>query len=127
MGESGLEKQISWKKRDASAQLRVIVVSFDRLSRAGLTAVGQVSGDEDSFLPAEIYQPDLIVWDVSLETAVATYFLGLLPEGSLPGFALVATEEHACGAGAQGLMNRSAPPDALSCRADRIEPRVGGH
>ena len=97
MGESGLEKQISGRKRDASAQLRVLVVSLDRLSQAGLTAVGQVSGDEEAFLPAEIYQPDLIVWDVSLDTAVATYFLGLLPEGSPPGLALVATLEHAWG------------------------------
>jgi DNA-binding NarL/FixJ family response regulator len=97
-----LEEQISWRKRDASAQLRVLVVSLDRLSQAGLTALldqqlgltvaGQVSGDEDSFLPAEIYQPGLIVWDVSLDTAVATYFLGLLPEGSSPGLALVATQ-----------------------------------
>ena len=102
MGESGLEKQISGRKRDASAQLRVLVVSLDRLSRAGLTVVGQVSGDEDSFLPAEIYQPDLIVWDVSLDTAVATYFLGLLPEGSPPGLALVATQEHAWGQALKG-------------------------
>ena len=102
MDESGLEKQISWRKRDASAQLRVLVVSLDRLSRTGLTVVGQVSGDEDSFLPAEIYQPDLIVWDVSLDTAVATYFLGLLPEGSPPGLALVVTQEHAWGRALKG-------------------------
>ena len=53
-------------------ELRVLVVSLDRLSRAGLasvldqqpdpTVVGQVSGDEESFLPADIYDPDVIVW-----------------------------------------------------------------
>ena len=102
MDESGLEKQISWRKRDASAQLRVLVVSLDRLSRTGLTVVGQVSGDEDSFLPAEIYQADLIVWDVSMDTAVATYFLGLLLEGSPPGLALVSTQEHAWGQALKG-------------------------
>ena len=63
-------------------ELRVLVVSLDRLSRAGLasvldqqpglTVVGQVSGDEESFLPADIYDPDVIVWDVSREAASAT-------------------------------------------------------
>ena len=53
-------------------ELRVLVVSLDRLSHAGLasvldqqpglTVVGQVSGDEESFLPADIYDPDVIVW-----------------------------------------------------------------
>ena len=126
MGESGLEIQISGRKRDAPAQLRVLVVSLDRLSRAGLTVVGQVSGDEDSFLPAEIYQPDLIVWDVSLDTAVATYFLGLLPEGSPPGLALVATQEHAGGRRSRADEPQRSPR-CTSCRADCIEPRVGGH
>ena len=73
-------------------ELRVLVVSLDRLSRAGLasvldqqpglTVVGQVSGDEESFLPADIYNPDVIVWDVSWETASATRNLGLLSENS---------------------------------------------
>ena len=45
-------------------ELRVLVVSLDRLSRAGLaaeldrlpglTVVGQVSGEEGSFLPSEV-------------------------------------------------------------------------
>ena len=53
-------------------ELRVLVVSLDRLSRADLasvldqqpdpTVVGQVPGDEESFLPADIYDPDVIVW-----------------------------------------------------------------
>ena len=74
-------------------ELRVLVVSLDRLSHAGLasvldqqpglTVVGQVSGDEESFLPADIYDPDGIVWDVSWETASATRNLGLLSENSL--------------------------------------------
>ena len=53
-------------------ELPALVVSLDRLSRAGLasvldqqpglTVVGQVPGDEESFLPADIYDPDVIVW-----------------------------------------------------------------
>ena len=64
-------------------ELRVLVVSLDRLSRAGLasvldqqpglTVVGQVSGDEDPFLSADVYDPDVIVWDVSWETASASH------------------------------------------------------
>ena len=70
------------------AQLRVLVVSLDRLSRAGLAAVldqqpgltveGQATGDEDALLPLDVYAPDVIVWDVSWETASATSNLGLL-------------------------------------------------
>ena len=73
-------------------ELRVLVVSLDRLSRADLasvldqqpdpTVVGQVSGDEESFLPADIYDPNVIVWDVSWETASATRNLGLVSENS---------------------------------------------
>ena len=59
-------------------ELRDVVVSLDRLSRAGLaavldqqpglTVVVQVPGDEDSFPPAEVYHPNVIVWAVSWET-----------------------------------------------------------
>jgi len=72
-------------------QLRVLICSLDRLSRAGLaaeldrqpglTVVGQVSGGEDSILPLDIYGPDVIVWDVSWETASSSRNLGHLPDG----------------------------------------------
>ena len=75
-------------------QLRVLVVSLDLLSRAGLAAVldqqpeltvmGQVSGDEDSFLPLDVYGPDVVVWDVSWATTPAVHNLALLPENSPP-------------------------------------------
>ena len=108
-------------------QLRVLVVSLDRLSRAGLaaeldrqpglTVVGQVSGDEDSFLPLDVYGPDVIVWDVSWETASASRNLERLPDGPPPVLALAATGQQAAqakSAGAQAFLNRSATPEALA-------------
>ena len=75
-------------------QLRVLICSLDHLSRAGLaaeldrqpglTVVGQVSGGEDSILPLDIYGPDVIVWDVSWETASGSRNLGHLPDGPHP-------------------------------------------
>jgi len=83
----------------------------------GLTAVGQVSGEEGSFLPSEVYNPDVIAWDVSWETAIASRNLGLLPENSPPVLALVATgrqTEQANANGAHGLLNRNTSPDAMA-------------
>ena len=108
-------------------ELRVLVVSLDRLSRAGLatvldqqpglTVVGQVSGDEDSFFPADVYDPDVIVWDVSWETASASHNLGLLSENSPAVLALAATVDQAGQArkaGAQTILGRNSSPEALA-------------
>ncbi|MCH7738330.1 MAG: response regulator transcription factor [Chloroflexi bacterium] len=114
-------------------QLRVLVVSLDRLSRAGLaaeldqqpglTVVGQVSGEEDSFLPADIYNPDVIVWDVSWETASASRNLGLLPENSPSVLVLAATQGQAGqarSAGAQTILSRDASPEALAAALNAL-------
>ena len=108
-------------------QLRVLVVSLDRLSRAGLAAVldqqpglsvvGQVSGDENPFLPLDVYDPDVIVWDVSWETASATDNLKLLPENTPAVLALAATGHQAAqaqAAGVQAFLSRDASPEALA-------------
>ncbi len=108
-------------------ELRVLVVSLDRLSRAGLasvldqqpglTVVGQVSGDEDSFLSADVYDPDVIVWDVSWETASASHNLGLLSENSPAVLALAATVDQAGQArkaGAQTVLGRNSSPETLA-------------
>ena len=108
-------------------QLRVLVVSLDRLSRTGLatvldqqpglSVVGQIPGDEKSSLPLEVYAPDVIVWDVSWETEAAIDNLGLLPENSPPVLALAATDNQAAQAGAadtQGILSRDSSPEALA-------------
>ena len=108
-------------------ELRVLVVSLDLLSRAGLaavldeqpglTVVGQVSGDEGSFLSLDVYAPDVIVWDVSWKTESATDNLKLLPESTPSVLALAANENQAAqarAAGAQGFLSRDASPEALA-------------
>lgn len=108
-------------------RLRVLVVSLDRLSRAGLAAVldqhpslavvGQVFGDNDSILPLDIYEPDVIVWDVSWESSSAVDGLGLLPENAPPVLALAVTSDQAAQArlaGAQATLSREASPEALA-------------
>ena len=109
------------------ADLRVLVVSLDSLTRAGLAAVldqqpgltveGQVSGDEDGLLSVDVYAPDVIVWDVSWETASAMDNLGLLPENAPPVLALAVTENQAAqarAAGAQAILNRNTSAEAMS-------------
>ncbi len=113
--------------RDGVTQLRVLVVSLDRLSRAGLAAVldqqpgltvmAQVSGDENSLLTLDVYAPDVIVWDVSWDTSSAMDNLRLLPENTPPVLALAATENQAAqarAAGAQAFLSRDASPEALA-------------
>ena len=108
-------------------QLRVLVVSLDRLSRAGLAAVldqqpglmvvGQVSGDENPFLPLDVYAPDVIVWDVSWETSSAADNLRLLPENTPSVLALATTRHQAAqarAAGVQAFLSRDASPEALA-------------
>ena len=105
----------------------MLVVSLDRLSRAGLAAVleqqpgltvaGQLSGDEDAPLPLDVYAPDVIVWDVSWETGSAVKNLGLLPENAPPVLALAATESQAAQArtaGVRSFLSRDASPEALA-------------
>ncbi len=112
---------------DEVTQLRVLVVSLDRLSRAGLAAVldqqpglivmGQISGNEDPIVPLGVYAPDVIVWDVSWETESAIDNLGLLPEESPPVLALAATGNQAAqvrAAGNRTILGRDTSPDALA-------------
>ncbi len=104
-------------------QLRVLVVSLDRLSRAGLAAVldqqpglsvvGQISGDENSSLPLDVYAPDVIVWDVSWETETAM----VLPEDAPPVLALAGTGNQAAqtlAADTRGILSRDSSPEALA-------------
>ena len=108
-------------------QLRVLVVSLDRLSRAGLAAVldqqpnpivvGQISGDEIASLSLDVYRSDVIVWDVSWDTAAAVDGLGFLPEDAPPVLALAATENQAAqarAAGIQSILSRESSPEALA-------------
>jgi two-component system nitrate/nitrite response regulator NarL len=112
-------------------QLRVLVVSLDQLSRAGLAALleqqpgiavaGQITGDDgpdgNGLAQAlEIYSPDVLVWDVAWQPSSAIENLGLLPEGAPPVLVLAASEAQASQArmaGANGVVSRGAGADVL--------------
>ena len=127
MDADGSNKKRDGHMRDGMTQLRVLVVSLDRLSRAGLAAVldqqpgltvmGQVSADENALLDQDVYAPDVIVWDVSWETSSAMDNLVLLPENAPPVLALAATQNQATqarAAGAQAILSRDASPEAMA-------------
>ena len=114
-------------RRNEVTPLRVLVVSLDRLSRAGLAAVlneqpglsvvGQISGDAKEFLPLDVYVPDVIVWDLSWETESAVANLSLLPVDAPPVLTLAVTEGQAAQARAaatQAILSRDASPETLA-------------
>ena len=80
-----------------------MIVSLDRLSRAGfaveldqqpgLVGVGQIAGDENSSLTLGVYDPDVMVWDVSWQTASSSRNLELLSENPTPVLVLATTDE----------------------------------
>jgi len=91
-------------------QLRVLVVSLDQFYRAGLAALleqqsgtavaGQITGEDgpegDRLAQAlQIYDPDVVVWDVAWEPSAAIENLGLLPEGAPPVLAMASSEAQA--------------------------------
>ena len=91
---------------DELTEVGVLIVSLDRLSCAGLAVeldqqpglvvVGRIAGDEDSSLTLGVYDPDVIVWDVSWQTASSSrnlVLLELLPENSHPLLVLVTTDK----------------------------------
>jgi two-component system nitrate/nitrite response regulator NarL len=113
--------------------VRVLIVSLDRLFRAGLAVVldqqpdlvvvGQIAGDEDSSLPLGVYDPDVIVWDVSWETASASRNLELLPDNPPPVLVLATTEEQTTSArlvGVKAFISRNASPDALAAAVNAL-------
>ena len=99
--------------------LRVLVVSHDPLARAGLAAlleqqpgcdvVGRVADDEVHGPALEVYQPDVLVWDLGWNSVPGLERMGEIPEDAPPVLALVADETQADGAraaGARGVLLR---------------------
>ena len=88
---------------DELTKVRVLIVSLDRLSRAGLAVeldqqpglvvVGQIAGDEDSSLLLGVYDPDVTVWDVPWQTSPSSRNLELLLENPPPVLVLATTDQ----------------------------------
>lgn len=106
--------------------LRLLIVADDPLVRAGLAAilanqpnytiVGQTAGEADLLTELDIYQPDVVVWDLGWDPATKLDHLADLKEANLPVVALLPDETYASevwGAGARGLLPRDVNTDKL--------------
>jgi DNA-binding NarL/FixJ family response regulator len=107
--------------------LRVLVVAGDPLARAGLaallasqeecTVVGQGSAQEDLDAAVEVYQPDVILWDLGWDLSADSGELEALDQFRLPVVALLpdqASAADAWTAGANGLLPRDSSADVLA-------------
>jgi len=101
--------------------LRVLVVSADPLARGGLSALlgserdvavaGEAAPDRALRATAEALAPDAAAWDVGPADGFAEALAGAVEDG-LPVVAILSSPgqaREALGAGARGLLSRSAP------------------
>ncbi|MFN8494269.1 MAG: response regulator transcription factor [Caldilineaceae bacterium] len=113
--------------------LRTLIIAGDTLARAGLAAllsnqpnlvvVGQVAVEGDLTLPANAYQPDIILWDLGWNPAPQLDALTALTESGLPVLALLPDAAYASqvwAAGARGLLLREAKANALTAALDGL-------
>jgi len=114
--------------------LRLLVVASDPLARAGIAAlladrlgfqiIGQIEGGDSLQDEIDIYQPDLIVWDLGWDPQESLAWLedleptmtSHLPAGEIGIVTLVGDDETAASAwsaGARGLLFRNTTGDRL--------------
>ena len=106
--------------------LQVLVVADDPLARAGLSTmladqprckvVGTDAGGSDLPAQLEIYQPDVIVWDLGWDAALALDLLRDLEETPTSVVALLSDETYTSevwASGVRGLLLRDAGADSL--------------
>ncbi len=112
--------------------LRILVVADDPLARAGLatlladqpgwSVVGRIALDADLPASLEAYAPDVGVWDLGWNPALATERLAAA-RGALPSVALLPDDTHAAeawAAGAQGLLLRDAGAERLAAAVTAV-------
>ncbi|HSG16937.1 MAG TPA: response regulator transcription factor [Anaerolineae bacterium] len=112
------------------ADLRLLVVAADPLARAGLVTLlderpglhiaGQVSGGESLAEELDVFQPDVLVFDLGWEPDEGLETLeelALEPEGGQPNVVALAPDEEtaaaAWSAGARGVLPRTASAGGL--------------
>ena len=112
------------------ADLRLLVVAADPLARAGLVMLlddqpglhiaGQVSGGESLAGEIDVFEPDMLVFDLgweSEESLVVLEELALEPEGGQLSVVVLAPDEEAAAAawsaGARGVLPRTASAEQL--------------
>jgi two-component system nitrate/nitrite response regulator NarL len=106
--------------------LNILVVADDPLARAGLATLlaeqpgielsGQVPGESDLAVALQVYQPDVVVWDLGWDPALSLERLADVAEDGPPVVALLPDELHtadAWTAGARGLLLREVSAERL--------------
>ena len=126
-------------------EVRVLVVADDPLARAGLATmlasqpgcnvVGQVAIDGDLRDVVEVYRPDVVIWDLGLNSGAALERLTSLRDIGAPVVALLTDDGDAATAwstGVRGLVLRDASAEhivaALRAAAEGLaifEPALG--
>jgi two-component system nitrate/nitrite response regulator NarL len=105
---------------------RVLIVADDPLTRSGLAALlanqpgcivsGQSPANADLNATLNVYDPDVVLWDVGWDASASLEHIADLRDTGTPIVALLPDEAHATEtwiAGARGLLLRSASPDNL--------------
>jgi DNA-binding NarL/FixJ family response regulator len=106
--------------------LRLLIIADDLLARAGLvallanqpdcTVVGQVASEVDLLAKLDIYQPDILLWDLGWNPTLVLEQLANLPEIEVPAVVLVPELIYATAAwatGVQGLLPRNIDAEKL--------------
>ena len=112
--------------------IRVLVVADDSLARAGLATLlasqpglivtGQIASEADSSDAAQLYRPDVIVWDLGVDVARAIDRASFRGAGA-PVIALLADASDASdvwSAGARGLLLRTASAENISAAINAV-------
>jgi len=119
--------------------LRILILADDPLARAGLAALlaqqpgcqvtGQAPANADPAAEIDAARPDVVVWDLGWTPEDALERLAELgaPGGALPVLALLPGGDAAASlasqawrAGARGLLNRNAAPEAILAAAHSL-------
>lgn len=112
----------------------MLVVAHDPLARAGLATmldgqlgvalVGQISGEDDVASALEVYQPDVVIWDIGWNTERALEQLEEFSgEAGPPVVALLSDDTFApdaWAAGARGMLLRDVDADTLIASASAV-------
>ena len=104
---------------DSQISLRILVVAEDNLARMGLSSlisefpgiavVGQASASKDLTEDIDLYRPDIIIWDLGLDTSGSLELLETATESDVPIVVLTPDADTARAAsyhGVYGLLPR---------------------
>jgi two-component system nitrate/nitrite response regulator NarL len=120
------------------ADLRILVIADDALSRAGLAAllaeqpgcavVGRASGLDDLPALVEVYRPNVLLWDMSWQPDSAIDRLSVLVESTPPVAVLLPDEGRVAevwATGARAILRRDADPGQVAAALRALMQGLG--